>query len=193
MSSLIQPVGIEQHLQPGVSVWTFQDQQPELRCHMETAAAPHCVVFASGAIAAAGQHSLQLCKMVDVPCCIQVCCVLHLKQLLVLIRALFCAAHGRGAFLRSSLLILVSAERLHMQLQRRVTVMLAPQLGTATHSLTTSLCLGTSLSIDGMTLHTQRAALNCLMFHQVPLPSKGLGNILSMSALNALQSVLVAE
>ena len=54
MSSLIQPVSLEQNLQPGVSAWTFQDQEPELRCHMETVTAPHCVVFASGAIAAAG-------------------------------------------------------------------------------------------------------------------------------------------
>lgn len=69
MSSLIQPVSLEQHLQPGVSAWTFQDQQPELRCHMETDAAPHCVVFASGAIAAAGQHSLLLCTTVDVSWC----------------------------------------------------------------------------------------------------------------------------
>lgn len=68
MSSFIQPVGLEQHLQPGVSAWTFQDQQSELRCHMETGAAPYCVIFASGAIAAAGWHSFLLCKTVNMPC-----------------------------------------------------------------------------------------------------------------------------
>lgn len=73
MSSLIQPVSLEYHLQPGVSAWTFQDQQPELQCHMETQAAPHCTVFASGAVAAAGQRSRLLCKIVDRSCCILVC------------------------------------------------------------------------------------------------------------------------
>ena len=72
MSSFIQPVGLEYHLQPGVSAWTFQDQQPQLQCHMGTEAAPYCTVFASGAVAAAGQHPVLLCKIVDRSCCIQV-------------------------------------------------------------------------------------------------------------------------
>ena len=101
---------------------------------METVTAPHCVGFASGAIAAAGQHSSLLCSTADMFSCVQGCCVVYVSEAV--------AAAGECSellyntvkvpFSIHMYLMLVSAQSMHMQLQWRVTDILAPHSDKAT-------------------------------------------------------------